>query len=179
MAAGKDVICNVCNSIKEGQIITCKEPSTYFSTNCTKLITYLKYCVILNGNYTVVESSGKTHQAIWLIWVVWSSLIWVCCQFDLDKYEVFTKDLKPGCVKRYIDKARAHYLAYAYFHFDGEICLCNDEDNCNSGDTWIPKLEHEAQNPGKNSAMINTIFHPVPTSNRPLSASQLGVWLIT
>ena len=48
------------------------------------------------------------------------------CLLDLDRFQVDEeKTKKPGCFPAYVDKT--DYLAYKYFHFDGEICLCNDE----------------------------------------------------
>ncbi|GAU94789.1 hypothetical protein RvY_06506 [Ramazzottius varieornatus] len=147
VAVGKKsegLICNVCNSMTEGKVTACREPSTYFSVNCTAKIPHLKYCVLINGNLTTVESNGFRNEVIGPR---------RSCEFDLDRYELFSKDQKPGCFKRTIDKP--HYLAYTHFHFDGEICLCNDEDNCNSGDTWVPKQKVGTKH-GKSSARTNT-----------------------
>ncbi|XP_055343834.1 uncharacterized protein LOC129591961 [Paramacrobiotus metropolitanus] len=120
-----DLFCHVCNSITQDTITACPNESQYTSRNCTSLLPRARFCVILNGNYTTVTSKhpqtalGPRRT----------------CQFDLDRYEIFdTPHLQPGC--REVNITKTNYLAFDYFHFDGQICLC-DEDNCNTGDRGV------------------------------------------
>ncbi|OWA51436.1 hypothetical protein BV898_15917 [Hypsibius exemplaris] len=151
-AGSRGLFCNMCTTMLKDETTACREPETYQSVNCTAIFPQSKYCVIINGNLTIVANAFLKTQALGPR---------RACQIDLDRYEVREADIKPGCFPVYLDKP--DYLAFKHFHFDGEICLCNDEDNCNFGERWTPKppsvvprnnKDTVARVTGKNSAVV-------------------------
>lgn len=78
------------------------------------------------------------------------------CQFDLDRYEIFAP-LQPGCGS--VNLTRNNYLAFDYFHFDRQTCLC-DEDNCIIGEARKMKAKDSKGNNAnaRSKAVFSTLL---------------------